>query len=255
MPPAIQPSPRVRLCMLWGAALLLGLTTGCTRQAWVRPAQEPGPRATNAAQVVPRGTLAGAQLTQTLSTSRSRPGDRFTVQLLDPLVDGTGEEVIGRGAVLEGVVVDADTSAMAGDAAQLDLRILGVRRAGEGVEALPLEVASTPIELQGTVGRSTLGGLAGAAVGAGTGLAIDREEAGLVLGAALIGAGVGALATYLFAPRDAELPSGSILNLRVREDMVVTRPVAGNRDYRRTPRPATAEVDVLSDMPPPCRAE
>jgi hypothetical protein len=199
-------------------ALVLGACAGCARGAYVRPGDGALVRAAPP-DAVPAGTLAAAQVQQPLSTATSRPGDRFTASLLDPLVDGSGREVVARGAVLEGLVVRTDASSRAGDPGGFELSLLGVRSPGEGLVALPLEVARAPVALESRWRRGVFGALGGAAAGAGAGLAIDREQSGAVLSATLVGAGLGALAAALLGKREAELPSGSVLTLRVREDL------------------------------------
>lgn len=201
--------------------------TGCAGAGQLRPegdacAQqhaEPSstvPRSPPGDAVAP-GTLAGAQVMQPISSRHSRPGDRFTAELLDPLVDGEGREVVARGTMLEGVVVRTESSMIAGDSPQIEVRMTGARRPGEGLVALPLEVAQAPIELEPVWRRGVIAGLAGAAAGAGAGLAIDSDHSSVVLGSAIVGAGVGALLGAIFGGREARVESGSVLTLRVSE--------------------------------------
>ncbi len=219
-----------------GRVLLLTVSmasAGCLSAAQVRPA----PLGLVAAppDTVPAGTLVSAQLRQPLSSTKSRSGDRFTMELLDPLTDGAGREVVGRGAVLEGVVGRTTAAEPAKPSSRLPLSIVGVESPGEGVLSLPAEVESAPVETPSGLGRYALWGLAGAAAGAGAGVGIDRQHASVVIGSTLVGLGVGALLSFVFAPRQARIPSGSILTLRLTRDWRAAHPVA------------TAE------SPPPCR--
>lgn len=211
----------VRVWLVTLAAVLAG---GCARGAYLRPGAGAVPPAEPDA--VPRGTLAAAQLGQPLSTARSRVGDRFTLELLDPLADGDGREVVGRGATLEGVVRGAGPSRGAGDAAHLELEVLGVRTGGEGLVGLSAEVAAGPLSLESAWRRDVVATLTGAAVGAGAGLAIDRDRSAVVLGSTLVGAGLGALLSYVVGGREAELAAGSILTLRITEELRLSHPVA-----------------------------
>ena len=216
-----------RTLSMW-RLMLIGVlgAAACARGAYVRTEHAPVPVTASPPEAVPAGTLVVGELRQPLSTNMNRPGDRFTVELLDPLVDQQGNEVIGRGAVIEGVVVRADHSSRAGNSAGLDLQIVGFQRQGSPGLPISAEVSNSPITLQSGVGREVLSGLAGAAVGAGAGIAIDKDRSGVVLGSALIGAGVGALLAYVFGSRDAELPAGSIMTLRMTKDLQITPPVA-----------------------------
>lgn len=197
-----------------GGAGCLGMHTSSRRLP------EPAPGA---------GTLASAQLQQPVSTDRSRAGDRFTLELLDPVVDADGREVIGRGAVLEGVVRRGGAEEAVEGLAPLSLELVGVRVAGEGLVPIHAEVAYAPVEESSGWGRGFVGAFAGATAGSGAGLVIDRDSAGTVVGSALLGAGVGALVGALLAPDDAEVPAGSILTLRFGGDLRAFRALPGAR--------------------------
>jgi uncharacterized membrane protein YgaE (UPF0421/DUF939 family) len=47
-----------------------------------------------------------------------------------------------------------------------------------------------------------------------------------VVGSTFIGLGLGVIAGYLFGMRDATIPAGSVLTLRVTRDVPVEHPVA-----------------------------
>ena len=197
----------MRIWALW-ALLAAG---GCARETYLRPSP---PITRSSPDVVPRGTLAVAQLRQPLSESTSHSGDRFTLELLDPLVDGQGREQVSRGAVIEGRLVRAGAQAQGGRWA---LEVLGVR-SERGLVSLPAEVGSAPFVHEGGWGMAVVGGFAGAAAGTGAGLAIDADQASVVVGAAFIGAGIGALVGWLVGRGEAVLPSGSVVTLRLVED-------------------------------------
>jgi hypothetical protein len=204
--------------MLWSVAAASGCAAGASARA--NDARGPGEAA---------GALATGQLQQPLSTEASRAGDRFTVELLDPVVDADGREVIGRGALLEGIVRrDARGPAVSG-LEPLTLELVGVRVPGEALLPVQAEVASAPVEGPPVWGPGLVGVLAGAAAGSGAGLAIDHDSAGTVLGSAIVGAGLGALGAVLFGPRRGTVPAGSILTLRFGGDLRRAAAVLGRR--------------------------
>lgn len=188
--------------------------------------------------------LVTAQLHQPLTTERSQAGDHFTLELLDPVVGRDGHELIGRGAVIEGVVRGARKPGVGNDG-RFELELIGVRVPDEGLVPLEGEVADAPVEASSRLGRGLVGGLAGAAAGSGVGLGIDSDSAGTVVGSAVVGAGLGALAGTLFGPRSAEIPAGSIVTLRFPRDLRLAQPVAGNRVYTPT-RPVVCTPPVGS---------
>jgi hypothetical protein len=180
------------------------LAAGCAHGPTALPqGAPPGP-----SDAVPRGTLAGAQLRQPLSSAASAAGDRFTLELLDPLVDASGRERVARGAIVEGEVRRTGASGV------LDLAVLGVRGPG-GLEPLGAELASLPVERAGAWRWGLGGGLAGAAAGTGAALAIDADQGAAVAGGAIIGAAVGGLVGWWLGRGDLALPSGSVVTLRV----------------------------------------
>ena len=140
------------------------------------------------------------------------------MELLDPIIDADGQPRIGRGALIEGEVAALDRSNVAGDAARIALRIEGIRTQHEGLVGIPVEVAAGPIGFRPTWRRDAMVGLVGLGAGIGTGLAIDHDSSGLVIGSALLGAGVGLLGSLLFWPREAEIAAGSVMTLRMAED-------------------------------------
>lgn len=223
------------------------LSSACARTAYVRPPPPTVPAPPTTPEAVNAGTLAGAQVRQELSTASNRPGDRFTAELLDPLVDGSGRVLVERGSMLQGIVRRTDTSRIAGDAAGLQLQIVGIDEPGQGTVPLPLEVASTPVEIESDVGREILAGLAGAAAGAGAGIAIDKDRSGVVLGSSLVGASVGVLLMYFFGNRQAVLPGGSVVTLRVTQPVQLERPLASaTKCYPVAPRKALSRDSTVT---------
>ena len=193
---------RARIALVWLAA------AGCAHGL---PDQRGKADVPTPPDAVPRGTLVGAQLRQPLSSSSSAVGDKFTLELLDPLIDASGRERVSRGAVIEGEV--RRTGAPGG----LDLVVLGVRRS-DGLERLPAELARVPSERAGAWRWGAAGGAAGAAAGTGVGLAIDADQGAVVLGSAVIGAAVGGLVGWWIGRGDVTVPSGSVVTLRMTDD-------------------------------------
>lgn len=213
-----NPQPRV----VRYVALLAATFAGCaTTHATPGSLWHPAP-----ADTIPAGTLLSAQLRQAISTADNHPGDRFTADLLDPVMDGRGQPVLPRGAQVQGVVRRADRANGFGGAPTLELQVLGIALPMADTRAAPLECAQTPVELTSVAGRTVIASLAGAGIGAATGLGINHNDTGLVVGSALIGLGVGAVAGFFLGPRDAVLPAGTVLTLRVMQDVTWSKSVA-----------------------------
>jgi hypothetical protein len=238
---------RLRCAASFVCISVLAALGGCTN-AYVRPTSGPVWRLPER-NTVPGGTLASAQINQKLSTETSRAGDRFTVELLDPLLDGNGQEVVARGAIVDGVIRGTKRSRTAGESAELDLQLIGLEQPGETVLPAPLEIAQTPVELTSVIAREVAGGVIGAAAGAGVGVGINSNSAGVVVGSTFIGLGLGVLAGYVFGLRDAELPVGSVVTLRLTHDFHLDHPVAAA--WSRPYRPSEAAASTPTPAPAP----
>lgn len=203
---------------------------GCAARVDVRP-DRPADSVASAPQVA-RGTLLSAQLRQPLSTEHTQFGDRFSAELLDPVLDGKGELVVPAGAIVEGVVGRVAPSRFGATSAQLQLDITGVRLPGTEVWPMGLEVAETASQLAPVWPMGVLGGIAGAAAGAGTGLIIDDTRTSLIVGSVLVGFGIGVVVGVVGARRDATIASGSLMTLRVTEPISTRMGVALQRSGR-----------------------
>lgn len=203
---------------------------GCAAHVDVRPER---PAATIAATpMVARGTLFSAQLRQPLSTENTRFGDRFSAEILDPVLDGRGDVVVPEGTIVEGVVGRVAPSRFAATGARLQLDITGVRLPGTEVWPVGLEVAETASQLAPVWPMGVLGGIAGAAAGAGTGLIVDDTRTGLIVGSVLVGFGIGVVLGVVGTRRDATIPSGSLMTLRVTEPIATKMGIALQRSGR-----------------------
>jgi hypothetical protein len=107
-------------------ALVLGLCSSChSSTASVEANSTPDP------VVAPAGTVLRVRLSQALDTERSRPGDRFVGALDSPVAAG-GRQILPKGTVVEGHVVDRGRHpgrvmlALALDRCQLNGRSLAI---------------------------------------------------------------------------------------------------------------------------------
>jgi hypothetical protein len=182
-------------------------------------AQNRGRRVRSGAFYIPDGTLMTAVLNTNLDTRNVRDGERFTMTVRTPRQYD--------GAVLEGVVVEADRSGRVTGRAELGLDFERIRlRNGQTYEfAGYLESIRTPngedirVDNEGsvkdddsqttrTVTRSGIGAALGAIIGA-----VAGGGKGAAIGAA-IGAGAGAGSVFIQGREDLELPTGTEVTLR-----------------------------------------
>jgi hypothetical protein len=187
------------------------------------------------ARTVPVNTQFHATLDRALSTKFSHSGDAFSVTLTEPLRNQQGQELIPAGTRINGVVQVAESgkifASMRGKG-KLELRFQDVQL----TNGLTVPIQATMlgiVEKKGTSaktneeGQVTGGGPNGkttakdVGIGAGVG-----TLAGLIMGSALKGMAIGAIAGggYVLANagKDVEIPENTTLNMRL--DQLLTVP-------------------------------
>jgi hypothetical protein len=117
---------------------------------------------------VPQGTELTVVLINPISTATNKAGDDFTASLAEPLVVG-GQTVVAKGALVNGRVVDAEASGRVSGKANIRLVLTSIAEAGK----------THPIVTKPFVAEAE---------------ATKKRDAGLIGGAAGIGAAIGAIA-------------------------------------------------------------
>ncbi|HZI57893.1 MAG TPA: hypothetical protein VFF39_14015, partial [Verrucomicrobiae bacterium] len=161
---------------------------------------------------VSAGTEMHATLDTPLSTKISKPGDRFTATVSDPVGDNNSVAVIPSGSRIEGEVAEADGETLAAlrDKSKLSLRFRDVVLPNG--QALPL--TATLISVHDTSGRHTKKADEERQIQSGTG-----TVAGISFGSPLKGLAIGALARggYVLATngKDVNLPAQTGMVIRL----------------------------------------
>jgi len=197
--------------------------------------RQPSPTTIPMARTVPLNTQFHATLDRALSTKYSHSGDSFTVTLTEPLRNQQGEELIPAGTRINGVVQTSESgkifASMRGKG-KLELRFQDIQLSNG--HTLPIEATLLGVvERKGTnaktndEGQVTGGGPSGkttakdVGIGAGVG-----TLAGLIMGSALKGMAIGAIAGggYVLANagKDVDIPENTTLTLRL--DQLLTVP-------------------------------
>jgi hypothetical protein len=165
---------------------------------------------------VTAGTSLVIRVDQRLSAKGSRAGEKFTGEVVDPVMDGGGNAVIPKGATVTGVVDDAHRRGHFKGASDLDLRLTSLTLNGK---EYPLETAEMRERKKGK-GRRTAGMIGG---GAGLGMLIGGVATGgtgLLIGG-LAGAGAGTAGAGLTGNRDLVIPAESIVHFKLADDLVI----------------------------------
>jgi hypothetical protein len=186
---------------------------------------------------VPAGTEIHAALDTPLSTKTSKPGDRFTATVAQPVRGNNGSEIIPVGSRIEGEVSEAEQGkavAVLRGKGKLNLRFRDVVLPNG--QSLPLTATLVSVhstngkdsknaDQEGQVESSTRGRDVAKDVGIGAGIG---TVAGLLFGGPLKGLAIGAMAGggYVLATKGKEvnLPAETGMVLKLDQPLVATGP-------------------------------
>jgi len=188
-----------------------------------RKVDAPAP-ATSAPKVIPQKTYEipeGTELTVLLidpiSTAKNKAGDSFTATIAEPIVVN-GETVVGRGAKVEGRVVDAEGSGRIKGRANIRLVLTSII---DGAKTYPIVTRPYVAEAEATKGRDAGIIAGGAGIGAAIG-ALTGGKKGAVEGGA-IGGGAGTAAVLATKGKEVEFGSETKLNFTLERSAHLSR--------------------------------
>lgn len=170
----------------------------------------PPPAPAQPAITVPQGTIIEARIDQTLSTARTRQGDRFTASLEVP-VDIGGREVLSRGERIHGHVTTSRSSGRMEGRAAIGITLDSIEYRGRSVPVeTTLDTKTTEAHKKRNIefigGGSGLGAVIGAIAGGGKGAAIG----------AAAGAGAGTAGAAFTGKKDVEIPAETVFRFRLK---------------------------------------
>jgi hypothetical protein len=207
-----------------------GAATSGDATPGTNPAPAPAPQATATPQVTPvpqppppppevhvtAGTTLAIRIDQRISVKDAEKGERFTGEVVEPVMDGNGNAVIPKGSRVRGVVDNAKERGKFKGASSLSLRLTTLTLNGK---EYPLETHDYREAKKGK-GKRT-----GALIGGGTGLGLlIGGLAGGGKGAAiggLAGAGAGTAGAGLTGNKDLVIPAESIVRFKLADELVI----------------------------------
>jgi hypothetical protein len=165
---------------------------------------------------IPAGTSLAIRIDQHISVKSSRAGDKFTGEIVDPVLAGDSQVLVRKGALVDGVVDVSHRRGHFKGSSLLELRLT----------SLTMDGTQYPLETRDSArGKKGKGRRSAALIGGGAGLGmlvggLASGGTGLVVGG-LVGGGAGTAAAGLTGNRDVDIPSESIVHFKLADDLVV----------------------------------
>jgi hypothetical protein len=162
------------------------------------------------------GTNLTIRINQHISVKTSRAGDRFTGEVVEPVVGQNDRVVIPKGAPVSGVVVASHRRGHFKGSSILELRLTYLTLGGSRYALDTSDLTQTK-KGKGKRSAAMIGG------GAGLGMLVGGVATGGVglLVGGLVGGGGGTLLSGLTGNRDIEIPAESIVRFKLADNLVV----------------------------------
>lgn len=167
---------------------------------------------------IPAGTDLSIRVDQRISVKTSQPGDKFSGEVVSPVVDHNGNTVVPKLTPVNGVVDASKKRGRFKGASLLELRLTSMTLNGT---EYPLRTNDLSERKKGKGKRSA------AMIGGGAGLGmliggIASGGTGLLIGG-LAGGGAGTAAAGLTGNKDLDIPAESVVHFRLSEDLVLQK--------------------------------
>jgi hypothetical protein len=185
-----------------------------------QPVMAPAPGAAPIVRPADVRVAAGTNLTirinQHISVKTSHAGDRFTGEVVEPVVGRGDHVVIPKGAPVNGVVVASHRRGHFKGSSILELRLTYITLNGTRYALDTSDLTQTK-KGKGKRSAAIIGGGAGAGMLIG---GIATGGVGLLVGG-LVGGGGGTLLSGLTGNRDIEIPAESIVRFKLADNLVI----------------------------------
>ncbi|MDR3776425.1 MAG: hypothetical protein P4K97_06000 [Terracidiphilus sp.] len=165
---------------------------------------------------IPAGSSLTIRIDQRINVKTSRAGDRFTGEIVNPILADDNRVLVPKGAVVGGVVDVSHRRGHFKGSSLLELRLTSMTVNGTEYQPATRDLARTK---KGKGRRST------ALIGGGAGLGmlvggLASGGVGLVVGG-LAGGGAGTAVAGLTGNRDIDIPAESIVHFKLANDLVI----------------------------------
>jgi hypothetical protein len=165
---------------------------------------------------IPAGTMLTIRIDQRISVKTSRAGERFTGEIVEPILAGDNSVLVPKGALVGGVVDVSHRRGHFKGRSLLELRLTSLTTNGTKYLLTTRDLSESKkgkgrrsAALIG--GGTVLGMIVGGATTGGVGVAVGG----------LVGGGAGTAVAGLTGNRDLDIPAESIVRFKLSEDLVV----------------------------------
>jgi hypothetical protein len=165
---------------------------------------------------IPAGTMLTIRIDQRISVKNSRAGDRFTGEIVDPILADDNRVLVPKGALVGGIVDVSHRRGHFKGRSLLELRLTSMTVNGTQYPLATRDLARTK-RGKGRRSAAMIGG------GAGLGMLVGGLASGgvgLAVGG-LAGGGAGTAVAGLTGNRDIDIPAESIVHFKLADDLVV----------------------------------
>ncbi len=165
---------------------------------------------------IPAGTTLTIRIDQHISVKTNQTGDRFTGEIVDPVLASDNSALVPKGALVGGVVDASQKRGRFKGSSLLELRLTSLTLNGTRYPLATRDLTQTK-KGKGKRSAAMIGG------GAGLGALIGGFASGgkgAAIGA-LAGGGAGTAGAGLTGNRDLDIPAESIVHFRLAQDLIV----------------------------------
>jgi type II secretory pathway pseudopilin PulG len=183
----------------------------------VSPVPLPPPVPVNAS--IPAGTTLTIRIDQRISVKTSRAGDKFSGEIVTPVLNSDDKVLVPKGTRVGGVVDVSHRRGHFKGRSLLELRLTSLTLNGTRYPLATRDLARTK-KGKGKRSAAMIGG------GAGLGMLIGGLASGgtgMAIGG-LAGGGAGTAVAGLTGNRDIDIPAESIIHFKLAQDLVVLQP-------------------------------
>jgi hypothetical protein len=195
---------------------LIAAVAACSQNARVESSGEVAPATPVNRNTIPSGTTMNVKLNESLGTTSSHEGDRFTAVVSDPVMAQNGATAVPAGAIVSGHVSGLHNPNLPTEQAVIRLAFDSLSFNGR---TYPFDASISSVNVQSqatnpTTSSTVRGAATGAAAGAVLGAIISGGDLSKIISGGLLGAAAGTVISLGTGGTQSVIPAGSTMTIR-----------------------------------------